>query len=116
MTRTNARLLSTLALVLTLAVTQQAYGQVDSIMDKQYEWCGISVKVPEGFRAEEADMIWKPNKTFEHKHSGRFINVMAKSDDGNCVLLYTKALHRLIKKGVRDDNTGKQRLKRPVLH
>ena len=62
MTRTNARLLSTLALVLTLAVTQQAYGQVDSIMDKQYEWCGISVKVPDGFRAEEADMIWKPNK------------------------------------------------------
>ena len=60
MTRTNARLLSTLALVLTLAVTQQAYGQVDSIMDKQYEWCGISVKVPDGFRAEEADMIWKP--------------------------------------------------------
>ena len=57
MTRTNARLLSTLALVLTLAVTQQAYGQVDSIMDKQYEWCGISVKVPDGFRAEEADMI-----------------------------------------------------------
>ena len=110
MTRTNARLLSTLALVLTLAVTQQDYGQVDSIMDKQYEWCGISVKVPDGFRAEEADMIWKPNKTFEHKHSGRFINVMAKSDDGNCVLLYTKALHRLIKKGKEDRMDGQMAL------
>ena len=110
MTRTNARLLSTLALVLTLAVTHQAYGQVDSIMDKQYEWCGISVKVPDGFLAEEADMIWKPNKTFEHKHSGRFINVMAKSDDGNCVLLYTKALHRLIKKGKEDRIDGQMAL------
>lgn len=110
MTRQNAWMLPAIAIALMLACSNEAKGQVDSIMNEQYEWCGISVKVPDGFRAEEADMIWKPNKTFEHKHSGRFINVMAKSDDGNCVLLYTKALHRLIKKGKEDRLDGQMAL------
>lgn len=106
----KARLLSTLAFALLLAGTNQVYGQVDSIFNKMYDWCGISVKVPEGFHAEETDIIWKPNKTFDHQFSGRFINVLAKSDDGDCILLYTKGLDRLLHKGKQDRLDGQMAL------
>lgn len=97
-------------LVLTLAVTQRVYGQVDLIMDKQYEWCGISVKGSDGFRAEEADMIWKPNKTFEHKHSGRFITSWPKAMTAIAFCCTQRHCIGFIKKGKEDRMDGQMAL------
>lgn len=107
MSRQNAWMLPALAIALLLAGSCEAKGQVDSIMNEQYEWCGISVKVTDGFRAEEADMIWKPNKTFEHKHSGRFINVMAKAMTGIAFCCTLRHCIGLSRKGKRTGLTDR---------
>lgn len=110
MTATKARLMSTLILALLLTGTHQAKAQTDPIFNILYERYGVSAQVPDGFHVEEADIIWKANKTYERNFSGRIVNVLAKSDDGNCILLYPNALQSLLIKGKEDRLDGQMAL------
>lgn len=49
--------MSTLILALLLTGTHQAKAQTDPIFNILYERYGVSVHVPDGFHAEETDII-----------------------------------------------------------
>ncbi len=94
-----------LLLLSAVLLCATAYGQdvhdnnsVEGTFDWIYEWCGISLKVPEGYSAEKTKVVWSYRPELRHPLGGLF-SVAAISPDRNCVVFYPEFVFKIMNKG-----------------